>query len=539
MKTIALSQIVPGGLNPRKTQDKAAMEQLTASIKEKGVLQPIIVRNKELQAVKKNGETVGNDIYEIVCGARRCAAAKALGLKEIPAVVMELTDAQAAEVAITENLQREDMNPIEEARAYDALIRATKGSPEALAVKLGKGAAYIAGRLKLLTLCPAALKAVEEGEISVGHGAVLARIGDPKEQAEFFKAMSREKMSVRQAENALERAGRMLNRAPFDTKDCKRCPSNGAQQKELFDGDTDLNGRCLNTACFAKKADEHLKARLAELKAKGEKVATKAEVEKQIKNFSMSNTIDFADGHYGDKIKKEIYAQRCKACPQRLHIAAPMYSYDDDSQVVITERCLKSACYRALARGEKAKAGDEGQDRAKEKAESQKKNRVAEARMVFWLEALLKDKNPKVVMAIVADRMLNEIDQVEANKIAQQHGVKADKDGWRKFDPSTLFPLDTKKMHGVLEAAAMHFVVQQLRHIHSADVISGLATLTGHSIAKEWVMTETYLQACSKDELLALGRELGLKDLPESKADRVAYILKHAPKGKVPKELLA
>lgn len=160
VEQINLKSITANPYQPRKHFDEAAIQELSASIKEHGVLQPIILRK------------VGS-AHEIVVGERRFRAAKLAGLKEIPAVVRQLTDTESMELAILENLQREDLSPIEEAEAYQNLMDSLALTQEQLAFRLGKSRPHIANHIRLLALPEKVRKDITDGKLSMGHGRTL------------------------------------------------------------------------------------------------------------------------------------------------------------------------------------------------------------------------------------------------------------------------------------------------------------------------------------------------------------------------------
>ena len=180
-----VAQLKPSSLQPRKTFDAAALAELSASIKEKGVLQPILVRPK-------------GGYFEIVAGERRYQAARQAGLTVVPVQVRELSDQEALELAIIENLQRENLNPLEEAEAFRQLMEFGLNQ-EDVSQAVGKSRSTIANSLRLLSLPELARKALAEGHISAGHGrAILAM---PEEDRDWAVARIVEKsLSVRQAE---------------------------------------------------------------------------------------------------------------------------------------------------------------------------------------------------------------------------------------------------------------------------------------------------------------------------------------------------
>ena len=183
-----LSEIVPNKYQPRKNFDEDNLEDLSNSIKERGVIQPIIVR-------KSND----NDTqYEIIAGERRWLAARKAGLHDIPVVVTEADDLKSLEFAIVENVQRHDLNPLEEAQGYKRLIDEFSYDQEKVSKFIGKSRSYITNSLRLLTLPKSVLIYIEEKKISAGHAKILVGL----DNAEFIaNKIIEKKLSVRQSEN--------------------------------------------------------------------------------------------------------------------------------------------------------------------------------------------------------------------------------------------------------------------------------------------------------------------------------------------------
>ncbi|MEG1869343.1 MAG: ParB/RepB/Spo0J family partition protein, partial [Oscillospiraceae bacterium] len=155
--TLRLSDIEPNENQPRKHFDERALLELADSIKEHGVLQPLLVRQMD------------SGVYQLVAGERRWRASRIAGLTEVPVVIHDLTDSQVMEIALIENLQREDLNPIEEARGYKNLIDTYDLTQEQVAKKVGKSRPVVANALRLLSLPGEILPMVEAGDISAGH----------------------------------------------------------------------------------------------------------------------------------------------------------------------------------------------------------------------------------------------------------------------------------------------------------------------------------------------------------------------------------
>ncbi|WP_034386132.1 ParB/RepB/Spo0J family partition protein [Deinococcus sp. YIM 77859] len=192
VQTVRVDRILPAAYQPRQVFEPEALAELAQSIREKGVLQPLLVRPR--------GET-----FEIVAGERRWRAAQLAGLTEVPVLIRDLGDREALEIAIIENLQREDLGPLEEARAYQALLEQGL-SQEEVAQALGKGRSTISNALRLLSLPDDALRALEAGEISAGHArAILAQ--PEGDRAWALDQIRTRRLNVREAE-ALKREAR-------------------------------------------------------------------------------------------------------------------------------------------------------------------------------------------------------------------------------------------------------------------------------------------------------------------------------------------
>ena len=188
---LLLSEIIPNKYQPRKNFDAANLEDLTNSIKERGVIQPIIVR-------KSNTD---NSKYEIIAGERRWLAASKAGLHDIPVVLTEVDDLKSLEFAIVENVQRHDLNPLEEAQGYKRLIDEFSYDQEKVSKFIGKSRSYITNSLRILTLPVEVIKLIETQKLTTGHAKILVGL----ENASFVaNKIIENKLSVRQAENFVQ-----------------------------------------------------------------------------------------------------------------------------------------------------------------------------------------------------------------------------------------------------------------------------------------------------------------------------------------------
>lgn len=187
-----LDDIIPNRFQPREVFDERALKELAVSIREHGVIQPIIVRS------------VPNGKYEIIAGERRYKASALAGLTKIPAIVRDLDDKESSKVALLENLQRKNLNPLEEARTYQKILEIDEMTQEELARTMGKSQSSVANKIRLLSLSEAAQEALLKEEISERHARTLLNVEDQIKQTELLKKVIETKMNVRQLEEEVK-----------------------------------------------------------------------------------------------------------------------------------------------------------------------------------------------------------------------------------------------------------------------------------------------------------------------------------------------
>ncbi len=198
LKILPLQKVEPNPNQPRRDFDPESLEALSESIAQHGVLQPLTVRELE------------SGYYQIIAGERRWRAARLAGLREIPAIVIEADDKKATELALIENLQREDLNPVEEAMGYSRLLKEYGMTQEDAAKRVGKSRPAVANALRLLQLTPEILEMVKTGALTPGHARAILSMKEPKKQKEAAQKIAALDLSVRQAELLC----RNLNREP-------------------------------------------------------------------------------------------------------------------------------------------------------------------------------------------------------------------------------------------------------------------------------------------------------------------------------------
>ena len=185
---LSISDVIPNKYQPRKIFDDNNLEDLTNSIKERGMIQPIVVRKSDNENLK----------YEIIAGERRWLAAQRAGLHNVPVVITEADDLKSLEFAIVENVQRTDLNPLEEAQGYKRLINEFSYDQEKVSKFIGKSRSYIANSLRILTLPDDVIKLIESGKLTTGHAKILVGLNNANFVA---KKIVENNLSVRQAEN--------------------------------------------------------------------------------------------------------------------------------------------------------------------------------------------------------------------------------------------------------------------------------------------------------------------------------------------------
>lgn len=191
---LPLAKIEPRKEQPREIFDEDALQELADSIEQYGLIQPIVVRRLD------------SGYYQIIAGERRWRASRMAGLREVPVRIIEADDRKTAELALVENLQREDLNPIEEAKGYKTLIEVYGLTQDEAAKSVGRSRPAVTNSLRLLSLSPEVLPLVEKGELSAGHARALLAISDGKKQLECAKEVISKALSVRKTEELAARA---------------------------------------------------------------------------------------------------------------------------------------------------------------------------------------------------------------------------------------------------------------------------------------------------------------------------------------------
>lgn len=202
VQRIRIENIVPNRYQPRNTFPQEELAELVASIKESGILQPIMVRRK------------GDGVYELISGERRWRASKEAGLETIPVVIRNCSDQESLLLALVENIQREDLNPMETARAYSRMMNEFGLTQDAIAVKVGRDRSSVANFIRLIHLHPEVQELVEGGTLTTGHAKALLSLQSSEEQLRIGKIVAAGTLSVRKTEKLVELSLVGKNRQP-------------------------------------------------------------------------------------------------------------------------------------------------------------------------------------------------------------------------------------------------------------------------------------------------------------------------------------
>jgi ParB/RepB/Spo0J family partition protein len=512
LKNILLTEISISKNNPRKHFEAGKMQELVDSIKEKGIIQPIVVRPK--------GEK-----YEVVCGERRLKAAQEAGLKDIPAIVRKLDDKQALEFQVVENLQREDVHPLEEAEGYETLLKKHGyKTVDDIAAKVGKSRTYIYGRMKLCELIPENRKLFYDGKFSPSVALLVARV-PAHLQKEAGKSIAQgqyrgdEPKTQREAREYIhEHFMLQLKEAQFDTKEkglsgkesCLECLKRTGSQKELF---ADVQGPdiCTDPVCFEIKKNAHTQRTIAKLKAEGKEVMTQEGAKKIFRyehDESPENTyINVDEKHtYGSQYRE--LRQILKATKDaKIIYAVQPYTGKIIEMVEKMElpRILKNA-------GIKSDAGKSAGQGSKELSKAKKENRIREASRDFWINKVSTAKDRRCMNVVTLDMLLHDLGWSGAMDMLKGK-IKSTGYG-RSWSIPKLYELGDEEVQKLIIK-----VISKKSEFLLDNDLEFLSGKLGFNVTKDYMITETYLQAMTKDQLIQLAVEIGLRKYLEEKKD--------------------
>jgi ParB/RepB/Spo0J family partition protein len=534
METLKMTEIVLTKDNYRRQYDPEAMAELTASVKDKGVLQPILVRPYS----KKNGN------YQVVFGSRRFKAAQEVGLEEIPVMIRELSDIDAYELQVIENSQREDPNPIEEAQGFKRLLDLGKHTPDTLAEKIGRSVKYVLSRLKLLGLCKEAHKALESGEISLGHGMVLTRLRHESEQKDLLKEIREEDLSVVNANQEIRRNySHKLAEALFDTADCQKCEFLSGNQVKLFE-ELAKTDECGDGGCYFAKTRDHFAAILKLRKAQGFKVIKPGKKAGREKIEGERIHSPEAQDKYAYHTKPKRYKGQCLKCKEfHVWFLFEVKDWRGAPEIEFGEVCTKPKCLKDMNKAGKGEPGDSDNGSSPTGPDHNARRHAKECRDRFLCARLpiMASKDPNIskrllLLYMAIEGQYGTFVEEELGELLKGLGIKI---ASKYYAGSTdiyraLLKVPAEDLDRLIESA----LFAKIAKYTDTDVLLLAAPEAGVKIKKELAIDEDFLKLKTKAQLFKLAHEdLKLKADVQSydkKASMIEEILGEVKAGDLP-----
>ena len=495
--------------NPRKGFTGPKFDELLASIKEKGVIEPIIVRPKK----------AGGRNYEIVAGERRLRASLEAGLKMIPAIVRELTDEQAFDFMLIENLQREDLTEFEEAQSFQLYIgrHGEKGALE-LAGRTGISPRYIRRRMAVLHLPEYALEGWRKGKLKYGHLEQLLRVKDsPAKVKELLGLAVHEDRwtnpaTVEDLKRRIDNESPALGLAyfPVTPEGCEACPKNSMVQRDLFGIDDTQKSRCLDPACFKKKQNDWLLAHWKE-SPPGKKYGTNGFRFRDKVGYNEHETIRY---HFPPD-------EKCKACPDFLTVIDTTGEPAQGDE----RECFNKPCLRSRT----AKMG--GEAAAKQKEERKPGEPRVSWHGEYFRDVFLEKRIPEALATYNPEdekiKTLLLVAALHGNVNAREaigRAIKINKAGqWMNQAQcyGKILGLPYADIDRLIPEA-VKAIVMEGQHVGNYNGFGttnrfAVARFLGIDIGKEWAMTEEYLQKKTRAEILEIGKKLKIFADPKTK----------------------
>ncbi len=539
-------RLSPSPTNPRKKFDGPEMDELTASIRVHGVLQPLVVRPK--------GEG-----FEIVAGERRFRAAKTAGLEVVPCMVRDLSDEDVLEIQIIENLQRQDLNPLEEARGFKIILDQGRLEIGDLAEKINVSAQYIGRRVAVLDLPEPMLEAWGEGRLKFGHLVQLARIRDEAVRQELFETTIEDDEGVSWEggpapvswlREEVANLSPRLDKAPFKTSEagCHTCSDNSEVQK-TFLAPEDLAEHqkgihCLNPKCYREKL-------LAWVEANRDKII----------GLTGATGIRLAADFEWDGHRSFYRVEKPPAPCQECENLVVLIGLDGKPYQGKGAQCIgDAACHRKHDRAPRA-GDDAGGDPAED---GNRRGRIGRAELDGFLQRAIMDGTPdapadiqaRLAVAALLAAMTHSYTFTDEVLVILKEEFDRTADDHERFWPEAL--IYRTVLTGPLEAVKKAYVRVVSWHAHhvGTNLLPVVAQAVGVDLARDWRMHEAYLKQLRKGELVSLGAEIGLwesqefqvwqteKKLPDQtkmkKGDLIRAFLESGfdLAGKVPREMV-
>ncbi|MBU1864281.1 MAG: ParB/RepB/Spo0J family partition protein [Candidatus Omnitrophica bacterium] len=520
MKWIKIEEIILGH-NIRGVVKEADVQDILPSIQKEGVLQPVLV-------------TMRKGKYLLCFGFRRFKAAQLAKRGIIPATIKELTDEDIYELQMIENLQRKDLDPIQEAESYKELSK--RCQLKDLVVKTGRSEKHIKRYLQLLTLPMEVITKIKSGELSAGHGFAIAQLGSKQGRLNLLKEIIRDRMSIRQAEREI--SGRdyteRLENAPFDKTECAGCQWNGNAQKALFLETVNLTGECRNKKCYRSKLDKWIKTKAEDFKKKGFKVKVVGE---NFWQFSPGRTDEEMRDYSQQKLGKSFKELCLKPCEKM----SVFIVSDGDIRYV----CNNNSCLRKLTRVKSSSPGGGDSDA---RAENRIANRVNITIRNFMMRRLEKEvlRNEELRNILILESLIKHDQSGELGEFIKKSEVKVNKRDREYIEELGI----TNGIIKQLVQMSPKYIKESIREFSKRFLVqysTGELITVGEKAkmkADEFRVDEAYLMKMTKAELGKLAKELDIskKELPNpngKKKDLVKWLLaRPETKKKAPKEIV-
>ncbi|MFM0123359.1 MULTISPECIES: PRTRC system ParB family protein [Paraburkholderia] len=511
--TLSLKQITVT-TNPRKYFDAAKMEELTASVREKGVIQPVVVR------------TLADGGFALVAGGRRYKAAMAAHGEdyEIPVVVKDIDEVEAKQLAIIENIQRADMSPAEEAIAAAEQVGLSKGDRDEVARIFGWSRATLDKRLALMNCSANVLEALTTQQILLGHAELLAAL--PKEtQDKLLPVIIKESKSVAEVKKTIEQVACSLSAAIFDKTDCANCPHNSSTQGEMF-GESIATGNCTNRTCFNEKTEKQLEAVAANLRD----------------DFPVVRIVRAGDNHTRIQLAVEgpkgVGEEQAKACHACQNYGAAVSALPDSVGNVYKGQCFDTVCNMKMvakrlqvekaAAEPKSEAKTDGTGAAKAASKANgtapsttsnppamvvaESDRIKTYRVALWRKALRREvgQNP-----LLAQRYLVSIALAGQARCVDDSTMKGI---WEKLTEEKIAVSDVAKAATSVAAAddaklALAVTGVTVAAIQGLDVhhVTSLCRHHRLDLIQHWKLCKEFLELITKSEMMVVADELGIR----------------------------
>jgi len=438
LMTVEISILRESKLNPRRSTDPAKMAELVESVRTYGVLQPLVVR--------RNGT---GESLEVIAGHRRLKAALEAGLQELPVVIRNLDDRQAVELMIVENLQREDLHPLEEAECYRQLHEVHGHPIEELAAQVGKSKAYIYNRLQLSRLPDEARKLFQEGRLTAATAQLVTKLS-PDQQVEAARTFAgkdpktgkparwnREPMTLTEAKDSARDFMTWLSNAPWKLNDaelvpaagpCSTCPKRTGAQPELWGETRDRTDACLDRECFAAKRDSFRSRVIERAEAKGQTVLEGKAAEKAI-----AGSHGTGGGEYIDLAERDWRDQKNRTLRTLLRekgveaLGGPIVAVKADGSVLeLVPRKAATAALRAKYDwAKKAAASDRASTRSRVSARLKRAAQTATARaVVAEVLAAAELQEATNLWHVIAAGALDEVWAESTKEVCRRRGIE-------------------------------------------------------------------------------------------------------------------